>query len=152
MSLEEVAEKALEFDAKKVVIIDRWNQGFGRMEFFYVKQHGLEGVPPILSVCDAKFRRDFGDAMPRGRRIRSIALVTTRKREAAIEKLEDFLSNFFGIPILSIEEAKSGEYDAAAQILTTPSKTLTLTFRLLPGLVEVGPRIGIAHVVWEFER
>jgi len=152
MSLEEVAEKALEFDAEKVVIIDRWRQGFGRMEFFYVKQHGLEGAPPILCVCNAKFRRDFGEATPRGRRIRSIAFATTRKKEAAIGKLEDFLSDFLGIPMLSLEEAKSGEYDAVAQILSTPSKTLTLTFRLLPELVEIGPKIGIAYVVWEFKR
>jgi rRNA maturation protein Rpf1 len=151
MSLENLAEKALELEAEKVLIVDRWGQGLGRMEFFYVGQHGLERVPPMLCVHDVRFRRDFG-TMPKGRRIRSIALVKALKGNEEVEKLEEFLKNFFNISIVPFEEVKSKGYDAMAQILSISSKPLTLTFKILPELVEVGPRIAISQVVWEFRQ
>ncbi|RLI44046.1 Brix domain containing protein, partial [Candidatus Bathyarchaeota archaeon] len=47
LSLDGVAERAIEFDADRVVIINRWKGGPGKIELFEVGQEGLVLVPPI---------------------------------------------------------------------------------------------------------
>ena len=148
LSLEGIAEKALELDIKKVMVVDRWKGGHGKIEFFEVAQDGLKSVPPMIYLLSVKFRRDFGEKMPRGRRIKSVAIgVSSENFEA--KKLGNALSAFLGAPTLSPEETVKGKYDAVMQILMDSSNHIVITFRLLLELVEIGPRIGISHLTWE---
>lgn len=152
LSLEGIAEKALELDIEKVMVVDRWKGGLGKMEFFEVEQDGLETAPPIIYLRSVKFRRDFGEKMPKGRRIKSVAMAVSPSENFEVRKTEKALSAFFGVPTLSLEEAVNGKYDVVMQILTDSSNCVTITFRLVPELVEVGPRIGISYLVWELTR
>jgi rRNA maturation protein Rpf1 len=151
LSLEEIAEKSMEFDAEKVVIIERWKCGLGKMLLFNVELNGLESVPPIIYIGNVKFRRNFEEA-PKGRRIRSLAIATSLNQNFETEKLETTLSKFFALPTFPLEEIVKRRYDAAMQILTDPLKHLTITFRRLPEMVEVGPRINIRCLTWELEK
>jgi len=152
LSLKGIAEKALELDAEKVMVVDRWKGGPGKVEFFEVRQGGLEGVFPTIYLRSVKFRRDFGEKMLRGRRIRSVAMAVSPKENFEVKKTEKALSAFFGVPTLSLEEAVNGKYDIVMQILTDSSNSIIITFRLVPELVEVGPRIEISYLVWELTR
>jgi rRNA maturation protein Rpf1 len=134
------------------MVVDRWKGGPGKIEFFEVRQDGLESVPPIIYLCSVKFRRDFGEKMHKGRRIKSVAMAVSSKENFEIKKTEKALSAFFGVPTLSLEEAVNSKYDIVMQILTDSSNRITITFRLAPEMVEVGPRIGIAHLVWELTQ
>ena len=40
-------------------------------------------VPPLVYMKGVRLRRDFGESMPRGRRIKSLAVVTSVKRSLA---------------------------------------------------------------------
>jgi len=152
LSLEGIAEKELELNAEKVMVVDRWKGGPGKVEFFEVRQGGLEGVFPTIYLRSVKFRRDFGEKMLRGRRIRSVAMAVSPKENFEVKKTEKALSAFFGVPTLSLEEAVNGKYDIVMQILTDSSNSIIITFRLVPELVEVGPRIEISYLVWELTR
>lgn len=149
LSLEGIAEKALKLDAEKVMIIDRWKGGSGKMQLFRISEKGLDAVPPIIYLSGIKLRRDFGGNMPRGRRIKSIAITVSPKPLLEAKKFGNALSEFFSIPILSPEEAVDKKYDAAIQISTDPSTNIIVTFKLIPELVEVGPQIRISRLIWE---
>lgn len=149
LSLEGVAEKALELNAGKVVIIDRWKGGPGKIHLFNLAGGGLEEIPPIIYIHDVKLRRDFEERIPRGRRIKSIAFATISREDCEAAKLKSALTRFFGIPILSLDEAVSEKYDAVMQILADPENRFVITFKLIPELAEIGPRVVLSHLVWE---
>lgn len=148
LSLEGIAEKCMEFNAEKAVILERWKHGLGKMMLFHVKPHGLDGVPPIIYIRNAKFRREFGKT-PKGWRIKSLAIAASQKQNFETEKLENILSKFFTLPVLPLEETVKGKYDAIMQIFT---KRITITFKRVPEMVEVGPRINIWRLIWKLEN
>ncbi|MEM3730623.1 MAG: hypothetical protein QXG27_00685 [Candidatus Bathyarchaeia archaeon] len=149
LSLEGLAETALNFNASKVAVVDRWKGGPGKIEFFIVKHGVLERIPPLVYVRGVKFRRDFGENMPKGRRIKSLAISASSKENFEIKRFEGFLSEFLQIPISSIENAVGERRDAIMQVLMDHTNHLVVTFRLVPEMVEVGPKITISHLIWE---
>ncbi|MEM4713464.1 MAG: hypothetical protein QXQ61_02820, partial [Candidatus Bathyarchaeia archaeon] len=68
LSLEDVTAKALELGAKKVVVIDRWKGGPGKIELYQLDSR-LQPIPPLIYLRSVKLRREF-QTMPRGRRIK----------------------------------------------------------------------------------
>ena len=151
LSLEGVAEKALEVNAEKVLIVERWKGGPGKIQFFNVSEKGLRLIPPLIYLKRVKLQREFPEAKPKGRGIKSLALAVSRSLSVEVKKLEDALSKFFGIQIVSYEESVKG-YDALMQIMPEQQGFLAVTFRLIPEMVEVGPRIGISHLIWEVDN
>jgi len=146
LSLEGIIGKALELNVEKVMIIDRWRKGVGKMEFFKVSTNGLIGFPPEVYVQSVKFRRDFEKQA--FKRIRSVAIVNS-KQNFEIEKFERALSEFFDAPILSLKEVESSKFDCIMQVEANHLNHIFISFRLVPKLVEVGPRIEISHLDWK---
>jgi rRNA maturation protein Rpf1 len=148
LSLEGIAEKSMELNAEKVMIIERWKFGVGKIQLFHIKPEGFESVPPTIYVRHARFRRNLAAEMMKGRRIKSIAIAASPHKNAEVMKFEKALSDFFALPILSIEETVDRKCDAAIQIKISPQKNIIITFMLLPELVEIGPQIWVSHLVW----
>jgi len=146
MSQEKVVAKAVELNCKKVLIVERWNVGTCKMEFFEVKQDNLVGVPPIMYVHNVKFRRDFEEQINMRRTAKSIAIVTSSKRNL---KIENAFARFFEIPIISHKEAINSKYDVIMQTSADISHGTSITFRRIPNFVEIGPRINVAQFVWK---
>jgi len=149
LSLTEVAEKALENDADKVVIVDRWKGGPGKIRLFEVSHEGLRAVPPLICVKGVRFQRTFEKAKVRS--VRSLALVLSGEKTDQISKIEDAFSDFFEIPILSMEEAVKS-FQAAMVVSSDSMERMRISFLLLPERVEMGPRISVSHVIWEIGR
>lgn len=149
LSLREVAEKALELGVEKVVIIDRWDKGFGKIEFFEVGHNGLTNAMPIVYLQSVKFRRDFGEQKATVRKAESVAVAVSSKENFEVKKFEEFLASFFNIPALSLPEVLNSDYDVAMQISIEPLERIAIAFRLIPELVEVGPRLKISHLAWK---
>lgn len=153
LSIEGIAEKASESNAGKVMVIDRCRGCLGKIQFFRVGQKGLIAVPPQLYLRGMKLGRDFEEkARARGAKARSVALVASPKPCLKSEKIETALSEFFDVPVLSLDTAISKKYDIVMQVSTESSNSATITFRLTPDLVEVGPRIRITNVIWELTK
>jgi rRNA maturation protein Rpf1 len=148
LSLEGVAEKTLELDAEKVMIIDRWKGGPGKIRFFTISEKGLDVISPLIYVRSIKLRRDFGVNVPSGRRIKSVAITASKRGSLEVKRLENVLSEFFSIPVLSLKEIYDRKFDVAMQILTNQLNQIIVTFKLIPKLVEVGPQIRVSHLIW----
>lgn len=146
LSLEGLIKKALEVNAEKLVIIDRWKGGPGKIQLFLTSREGLSLVPPLIYLRGVKLRREFPKVTLKGKRIRSIAIANTQSGSAEVEKLKSALSKFLDIPLIPYEATEG--YDAVMQI-TLRRNFLTVTFKLVPEMVEIGPCMKIHHLVWK---
>ena len=151
LSLEGTAEKALELGAEKVMIVKRWKKGLGKIRFFTISEKGLDAAPPLIYVGGLKLRRDLREKMPKGR-ITSLAIASSRNVPLEVRRMENVLSEFFNIPILSSDEAVNRKCDAVIQISAERPNRIIITFMLLPKLVEIGPQIRISHLIWELPQ
>jgi rRNA maturation protein Rpf1 len=146
LSLTEVAEKALENHADRVIIVDRWKGGPGKIRFFHVEPAGLKAVPPVIYVKGIRLQRDFRKT--RIKPVRSLAVIKPSENTDEASVMADFLSDFLHVPMLSLEEA-STSCQAAILVSLDPMQRMRTSFFLLPEKVEIGPQITFSHVIWE---
>jgi len=149
LNLDGIAEKALEFNADRVVIVNRWKGGPGKMELFQTGPEGLIPVSPLLYIAGIQLQREFEGT--KAKPIRSLTITTPPEKPPQVAKIAECLSNFLNISISSMNEAVS-RYSAAMHISLNASHHHQITFMLLPETVEVGPRVTLSHVVWETEK
>jgi len=144
MSIDEVAEKALEHDADQVVIVDRWHGGPCQIKFFRVGDSDLVSVPPIVHISNIKLQRELG--VSKAKLASSLVLSASDTSEEMLKVAETF-SEFFRIPMLSIDEAVR---NSPTLMLFSRGKTkrIVITFMVEPKHVEVGPRIAVSNVEW----
>lgn len=143
MSMGEVAEKALEYGADRVVIVDRWQGGPGKIEFFHIGTEGLVPASPVLHVAGIRLQREF--APVRLKPVHSLVIIQSADNSMEIA---NSLSKFFNVPVL-FEKEELSKYQVAMRILHDATRRVQITFMLLPQKVEVGPRITLGRVVWE---
>jgi len=144
MSLNDVAERAIEFKAKKVVLVERWDSGFGKISFFTVDSNGLTSFPPLMFLSRVLLRREFK------KQERSCSSVITMAPENSpkLERLVGCLSQFFNLPNLSIDEAAKS-HRVSLHFSQVSLGHIQITFMLLRQMVEIGPRVTFSKLVWE---
>ena len=145
MSLYGIAEKAIEVEADKAVVIDRWQGGPGRISLYRLGSTGLESVPPLMMIKGIRLRREFENVKKRGQ---SSAITFAPENSSALENIADQLSQFFGLPVMSLDEA-SEKHVAAMHLSFDRSGCLQLTFRRLQRMVEIGPRVTLSKLIWD---
>jgi U3 small nucleolar ribonucleoprotein protein IMP4 len=148
LSLKEVAEKALESNAEKIIMVDRWKAGPGKIQFFKIERVNLKPTPPLIYLMGVKLRREFAEAPLKGRRIKSI-FIAASSASPEVEKLERALSKFLEVPLISIDSPYKEGFDALIEVGKELSGYITVKVRLIPDLFEVGPRMNISHIIWK---
>ena len=145
MSLDGVAEKAIELEADRVVVVDRWRGGPGKISLFQVSSTGLKPVPPLMLIKGIRLRRDLNE----GRRgVRSSAITLEPEDSAELTRIAGQLSKYFGLPVLSLDEA-SENHRASMHFSFDSSRHIQITFLFLSRMVEIGPRVTLSKLVWE---
>jgi len=144
MSLYEVAEKAAETGAEKVLMVDRLKGGFARIRFLKVHE-GVTQVPPSIHLRGARFRREF---KARRKDSRVLFIECDSKRNPKTDRLIQNLSDFLELPVIDAGKAvyKRG---TVMRVSEDPLKRLQISFYFMPKNIEVGPRILVSRVVWE---
>ncbi len=144
MSMDEVAEKALEHQADRVVISDRRHGGPGTLKFFRVDESGLVSIPPLIHIAGIRLRREFSVSSVKP----ALSLVLTASQTSSeVLRVEEALSRFFSIPIVPMDEAvKTGSTQMC--LLRDKSGRITITFTVEPRYIEVGPQIIVSSVEW----
>jgi len=144
LSLDGLAERALEFNADRIIVVDRWKGGPGKIKLFRVESTGLATVPPVMYVAGIKLQREFE---AKTKAVRSLAVTMAPGNPEAM-KIAENLSNFLDFPLASMSEAAS-KFQASMHVSHDASGRIQITFMLLPQMVEIGPRIAMSRVVWE---
>lgn len=147
LSIDGIAEKALECNADRVVIVSRWKGRLGKIELYKIGAAGLAPFPPVVYVKNIKLQREF-EGKRRGSRIKSLAIILSSEAPSEARKIAKAFSEFFKIPLLSVEQAVTEGYQASMHVSLDSLNRSQLTFLLLPQKVELGPRITISHLLW----
>jgi U3 small nucleolar ribonucleoprotein protein IMP4 len=145
MSLDGVAEKAIELEADRVVVVDRWRGGPGKINLFRISSTGLTSVSPLMLISGIRLRREFKEVT---RRTRSSAITFEPEDSAELERIAGRLSQYFSLPVLSVDEA-SRKYGASMHFSFDSSRHIQITFMLLSRMVEIGPRVTLSKLIWE---
>ena len=142
MSLDAVAEKALELNAEKVIIVGRWHGAPGKIGLFKVSM-GLTAVSPMMVIQNIRLCRELKQTS----RIKSSVITLEPYSSAQLQRLAGSISMFFGLPVSSVDEAS--EHHKVSMHLSFDSKRrVKLTFMLLERMVEIGPQVTFSRLVW----
>lgn len=147
MSLDQVAEKALELEADRVVLLDRWNLGLGSISLFMLDSSELIIFPPVMFLSEVRLRRDIG----KKKRFRASVVTFEPNSLPKIEKFARYLSKFFSLPIVTPNEAKNGQL-ASMHISFNSLGYIQIRFMLLRRMIEIGPRINLSKLVWDVPK
>jgi len=145
MSLDGVAERAIELEADRVVVVDRWRGGPGKINLFQIGSTGLTSVPPLMLIGGIRLRREFKEVT---RRNRSSAITMKPEDSAELERVAGRMSQFFDLPVLSVDEA-ARKHGASMHFSFDSSRHIQITFMRLQRMVEIGPRVTLSKLVWE---
>ena len=145
MSLDGVAEKAIEVEADKVVVVDRGQGGPGRINLYRLGSSGLDFVPPLMLIKEIRLRREFSNVKKRGQ---SSVITFAPENLSALENIAGQFSQFFVLPVYSLDDAVE-KHIAAMHLSFDRSGCLQLTFKRLQRMVEIGPRITLSKLIWD---
>ena len=145
MSLDGVAEKAIELDADRIVVVDRWHGGPGKVSLFSLSSNGLKPVPPLVLMSGIRLRRELKEGT---KRVRSSVITVEHEASQELERVAGRLSQYFNLPIWSLDAA-SKNHRVSMHFSFDSSRRLQITFLLLQRMVEIGPRVTLSKLVWE---
>lgn len=148
LSMDGLAEEALEFNADRVMIVSRWKGRLGKIELYRIGATGLTSFSPIVYVKSISLQREFGRKKKSGR-IRSLAATLSTGVSPETREAAEAFSEFFKLSLLSVDQAFSNRYSVCMHFSLNPSKHTQITFLLLPRKIEIGPRITVLHLIKE---
>jgi hypothetical protein len=144
MSLDGVAEKAIEFEAEKVVVVDRWCGGPGRINLNKLS-NGLKPVPPLMMIKNIRLRREFENIKKRGC---SSAITFEPENSKPLARTAGELSQFLGLPLVSWDYAPK-KHSVTMHLSFDRSRSLQISFLRLQRMVEIGPRVTFSKLIWD---
>lgn len=147
MNFIEVAEKAVQMNSDRFIVVDRWKGGPGRIRLFKITDEGIRENPPCIYIFGVKLRREFN--IPRewiNEKINLLFLREDMEEDLGVMEFRSALSDFLQIPILK-EGAEVLGYEAYMSVSAGRDCWATISFFRMPSGVEIGPRIKISHVV-----
>ena len=145
MGLDGIAERAIGIEADRIVVVDRWRGGPGKINLFQVSPTGPKSVPPLMLISGIRLRREFKEGT---RHVRSSVITTEPRDSPELIRIAGHLSQYFDLPVLSVDEA-ARKYGASMHFSFDSSRRLQITFMRLQRMVEIGPRVTLSKLVWE---
>lgn len=145
LNIDGIAERAVELNTDRIVVIDRWKEGLGKIKFFRIEPTGLISVPPLMYVAGVRLQREFE---AKTKHVRSLVVTTEPENLTETVRIAEHLSDFFNLQRVSIDEAAT-KYQASMHVSFNVSRRIQITFMLLPQMVEIGPRITLSKLMWE---
>jgi hypothetical protein len=143
MSNDEVAEKTMECDADRLIVVDRWPEGLGVLRFLKTGSSGLIRVSPTI-FFRGMLQREFG--VSKLKPTISIATSTSYRSSEQVQ-LANALSDFLSLPIT--EESTAHRAEGTVMHISRNSKgKIEATFMTQLGHVEIGPRIVVSRLEW----
>ncbi|MEM1506695.1 MAG: hypothetical protein QXU02_00235 [Candidatus Bathyarchaeia archaeon] len=149
MGLIDVAERTVSAGSEKFIVIDRWKGCPGRIRFYRVIDGEIREEPPRIYISGVKLRREFKTSYSRrGEKINSLFLDVSETLDQERNLFRSRLSEILEVPMLKIG-GETLNYQAYMHVGAGEDSWAYISFCLLPGKVEIGPRIKISHVVWD---
>ncbi len=142
MSLDAVAEKAMELNCDQVIIVGRWHGAPGKISLFKVSL-GLTDVDPLMIIQSIRLRRELKQTS----RIKSSVITLENESSAQLQRLAASLSKFFGLPVSSMDDA-SENHRVSLHLSFDSKQRVKMTYIMLKGMVEIGPQVTFSRLIW----
>jgi len=142
MSIDAVAEKAMELNCDHVVVIGRWHGAPGKIGLYKISL-GLAAVSPLMIIQNIRLRRELKQTS----RIKSSVITLEHESSAELQRLATNLSQFFGLPVSSLSEA-SENHRVSLHLSFDSKQRVKMTFMLLERMVEIGPQVTFSRLIW----
>ncbi|MDQ1278966.1 MAG: small nucleolar ribonucleoprotein [Thermoproteota archaeon] len=140
LSIRCLAEKAIEYKADRVIIIDRRQGGPGRIQFYKNVFGQLELTSPNIYLKRVKLQEELGQkTFIRG----SMVVTSSWNSEKKIKELAFQLSNFFRIPYL--ENFDNSDFKASIHVSPLSEYETEISFKMPPKAKEVGPTLIVQY-------
>jgi rRNA maturation protein Rpf1 len=147
LSFPEIIGKVFDAEADRLIIVERWKGGPGRIQFYQISSE-VTRLPPLLILGGVKMQSDFG----RKRLLsKNIAVTVTDDPPKNILDLAKFLSQFLNVPF-SAKKSSEDKFTTALHISPIPDGEARIQFNAPPKGTEVGPRLIVKKAVWETSR
>ncbi len=145
MSLQELAEHTVGRGQDRIIVVDRWKSGPGSVRLYRISQGRLVQVRPQIHIGGMKVQRELGE---KAKKVGSLVIARNPDEPSPeISRLSEALSDFLNVPVMKIDEA-SLNCEAVMQVYRSKPESLNLSFFLFPSMVEIGPHVTIAGLVW----
>lgn len=144
MSFEDIAEKAWELGADRVILVSRWKGNPGKICLFKLAEEGLQPFPPLIYIYGIKLRRAMGVRLGK---VRSIGVAADPGRTRLGKALAEFLDAPFLGPGGAPEAG--GEFDVVLRVRPDIERYAVMSFYRARDGREVGPRIRVRHLIWD---
>ncbi|MFQ6075740.1 MAG: Brix domain-containing protein [Candidatus Bathyarchaeia archaeon] len=145
LSMEGVAERVVELGGDRVILIERWKGGPGKVGLYRLRSGKLDQAYPVLYLAGVKTQDEYGQET----RIRRGLVVTVSKQSSKrIKRIAQALADFLKIGVI---EADSGglEFQASLHISPAVGYEARLVFTTPPVAMEVGPAMVVRRTIWE---
>jgi len=148
LSFENLIEKALKLEADRLIIVDRWKGGPGKIEFYKLEELNFVQKPPIIYVLGVKLQREFSVKVSTPK---SLAVAIDYETSEELLKLAESISDFLSCPLHEAEI--EGELNVYGRILriSEGKRAGRMSFFMVPTWIEVGPAISIRHLIWDLK-
>ncbi|WGM88994.1 MAG: hypothetical protein NUK63_08755 [Candidatus Bathyarchaeum tardum] len=143
MSLDAVAEKALELNCDRVIVVGRWHGAPGKIGLFNIS-FGLTAVSPLMVIQSIRLRRELKQIS----RIKSSVITLEPNSSSGLQRLAGCLSKFFGLPVLPLDET-SENHQVSMHLSFDSSRRVKMTFVMLQRMVEIGPQVTFSRLIWD---
>ncbi len=146
LNFEEVIEKATILRADRIILIERWKGGPGKIELYSLKpisQHYF----PIVYLFSARLQAELqGRTILRG----GLGALAPEDSHDDVRNLSEALASFLRIQIVA-----RGQDEKLFKALMTFNQTVSgieVSFRRPLNGIEIGPRLTVKKTVWSDER
>ena len=147
LSFPEIIGKVLDAQADRLIIVERWKGGPGKIQFYQISSE-VTLLPPLLILASVKMQIDFGRKILLSN---NIAVTVTDNPPKNIQDLAKFLSQFLKIP-LSTKKSSKEKFKTTLHITPIPNAEARNQFNAPPKGSEVGPRLIVKKAVWKSSR
>lgn len=142
MSLDALAEKAIELNCDYVVVIGRWHGAPGKIGLYKISL-GLTPVSPLLIIQNLRLRRELKQTS----RIKSSVITLEHESSTELQRLAKSLSQFFGLPVQSMDDA-CRNHRVSLHLSFDSKRRVKMTFIMLKRMVEIGPQVTFSRLIW----
>jgi len=142
MNLDDIAGKAVEIGADRVILVNRWKGNPGKICLYLVGEEGLEPFPPLIYIYGVKLRRELGVKLGR---VGSLGVEMSEGRGRLAKALADFLE----APLL--EAGEGSNVDVFIRVRPDVERYAIISFHRSSDGLEVGPRVRVRHLIWDLE-
>jgi rRNA maturation protein Rpf1 len=140
-----VIDEALLKGADRLLFVQRWKGGPGKIEFYNLKpsiQHSF----PVIYLHSTRLQEEIDGNTS----VRNIVAKMNFEGDSELKLFSKALTNFFRVQL--VDQEHSEEDSLGCLIFDRTTSGIVVTFMSLPNGAEIGPRLVVKNLIWSLLR